>query len=173
MANLLFRLTATLVDDEDVKASTLQYALVPEAVTGTQLSALLNAWATAVNGITDGGFANLEVALVLAPDSIGLPVTAHGSEEASENGEFQYNLTGTQRTWTSAIPTLSEAVVLGNSIDTTNTAIIALNTLITGAILTTGNYCSPDGRAVASRKATFLGTRKHRRQQHAKSYILG
>jgi hypothetical protein len=173
MANQLWRFTITLVDDDDVKASTSQYAEIPEATTGTNIQVTLVDWATAVSAMSDGGVTRLEASLVVDPGTAGLPVTPGGSEDVSEYGEFQWNLAGTEMKWTSGIPALMDSLESGNGLDITAASVIAYTTLITGTLFTTGFYCSPTGRQIPSRNATFLGTRKHRKQQHAKSFKLG
>lgn len=173
MANQRWRFTLTLVDDEGVKASTSQYAEIPEATTGTNLQITLGAWASAVAAMADGGVVRVESSLVVDPSVFSLSPSPGGSEEASEYGEFQWALNGTGMSWSSGIPTLSEGMVSGNQMDISATAVIAYTTLITGALFTTGFYCNPEGRQINSRRATFLGTRKHRKQQHAKSFQLG
>jgi len=173
MANQLWRFTISLVDDEGVKASTSQYAEIPEGTTGTNLQVTLVDWATAVSNLSDGAVTRLEASLVVDPGTAGLPVTPGGSEEVSEYGEFQWDLIGTDKSWTSGIPALIEAAASGNQMDTTNSFVIAYTTLITGALFTTGFFCSPTGRQISARNATFLGTRKHRKQQHSKSFQLG
>jgi hypothetical protein len=173
MANQLYRFTVSVVDDDGVRTSTHQYALIPEATSGTNVQVTLGDWATAVAALMDGGVLRCEASLVVDPSVFSLPATPSGSEECSENGEFQYNLTGSDFVWTFAVPTFIEAAVAGNIIDLANTAVIALNTLLTSSLFTTGSFCSPDKLPLGTRKATFLGTRKHRRQQHAKSYQLG
>jgi hypothetical protein len=173
MANQLWRFTMTLVDDEDVKTSTSQYAEIPEATTGTNLQIALGAWATAVSAMSDGGVVKTEACLVADPSVFSLSPSPGGSEEVGEYGEFQWRLMGTGMFWTSGIPALSEGMVSGNQLDTSAAAVIAYTTLISSALLTTGFYCSPTGRQINARNATFLGTRKHRKQQHGKSYQLG
>jgi hypothetical protein len=173
MANQLYRFTITVVDDDAVKASTSQYVQIPEATTGTNIAATLVDWATAVSALSDGAVTRVEASLVIDPGTAGLPVTPGGSEEVSEYGEFQWSLTGTDMKWTSGIPALVEAAVSGNQMDTTNADVIAYTTLITGALFTTGFFSDPKGIKITGRNATFLGTRKHRKQQHAKSFKLG
>jgi len=173
MANQLWRFTMTFVDDDNIKASTSQYAEIPEGTSGTNIQVTLVDWATAVSNISDGGVTRLEASLVVDPGSVALPVAPVGTEDVGEYGEFQWNLAGTDMKWTSGIPALPDSMEVNNGIDTTNTNVIAYTTLITGVLFTTGFFCSPTGRQITGRNATFLGTRKHRKQQHAKSFRLG
>jgi hypothetical protein len=173
MANKLCRFTATLVDDDGVKANLHQYVQIPEATTLTLLQTALNAWLTALNGLCDGGFTRTEAAMHINPDDLGLPTTPVGDEEAGEIGGFQYNLHGSSFSYTTAVPTLKDSVKAGGKIDITNAAVVAFDAVLAGAVETTGFYCSPSGLQFGTRRATFLGTRKHRQQQHAESYELG
>src|SRR6516225_5312427 len=99
MANVLVRMTGTIVDDEDVKANTHIYAEIPEATTLTQLVTTVTDWATAVSAVADGAWTRLEGAVKIDPAAAGLPTTPGGSEEVSETGEMQYNLNGISFTW--------------------------------------------------------------------------
>lgn len=173
MANQLWRFTASVVDDEGVKTAVNQYAEIPEGTTGTNIQVTLGAWGSAIDAMMDGGITRLEASLVVDPSVFSISPSPGGSEEVGENGEFQWNLNGTDKKWTSAIPTFSEGMVTGNQVNIGAAAVIAYTTLITGALFTSGFYCSPTARQIAGRNATFLGTRKHRKQQHAKSFQLG
>jgi len=173
MANQLYRLSMTLFDEDGVKGNAFQYVKIPEGSTGTNIQTVLGDWAAAVSALSDGGVLRTEAALVVEPSVFSLPASPIADEEVSETGNFQWNVTGSSMVWTSVVPALIEAAEAGSKIDTTNTAVIAYTTLITGALFTTGFFCSPDGLEIASRKATFLGNRKHRRQLHRISYELG
>lgn len=173
MANQTYRMSITLVDEDGVKASTYQYALIPEAVTGTQLNTILTDWATAVNALSDAGALKLEICLIITADSAGLSATPSGTQEVANTAGMQYNLVGTENTYSTTIPAFKESLESGSNVNTGDSAVIAYNTILTSTILTTGHYTNPDGVVYGTRKATFLGVRKHRRQLHAKSYILG
>jgi hypothetical protein len=162
-----------MVDDEDVRATVHQFAEIPNTATLDDLQSTLGDFLTAIDLISDGIFKRCEAAIVVKPEDLSLLTTKTGSEEVSETGEFQYTLTGVDTVWTLAVPAISEAVISGNNIDILNSHIIALNTLLTSSLFTSGFFSSPDRLELDTRRATFLGTRKHRKQQHAKSYKLG
>jgi hypothetical protein len=173
VANQLYRFSMTLVDEDGVKANVSQYAKIPEATTGTNLQVTLGDWATAVSNLSDGGVLRTDASLVVEPSVFTLSPTPSGDEEVSETGNFQYNLVGSPFTSTTVIPALIEAAEAGVKIDLTNASVIAYNTLLTSALFTTGYFTNPDGLELDTRKASFLGNRKHRRQLHQKSYELG
>jgi hypothetical protein len=173
VANQLYRLAMSLVDEDGVRANVAQYAQIPEAVTGTQLSGILGDWATAVSNLSEGAVLRTEASLVVEPSVFTLPATPSGTQEVSDTAGFQYDLATSPMTWSSSIPAFLIAAESGSNVDITNAAVIAYNLILTTAILTTGHFCSPDGIALSTRRATFLGVRKHRRQLHAKSYKLG
>jgi hypothetical protein len=171
MANQLYRFTASFVDDNGVKTAVHQYAELPEAVTGTQLSGNLGDWVTAISDLSDGVPTRCEVALHVPPSTYSLPTTP-GDEEVSEIAGFQMNLTGSSFSDSPIVPAFKESAQVGNKVDLTNTDVIALTTLLTSALLTTGFFCSAEGLKYTTLRATFLGNRKHRQQLHSKSYEL-
>lgn len=172
MANLLFRFTLSGVDDNGVKTNVHQYCEIPEATTGTQLSTLLSTWATAISNLSDVAVTRTEVALHVAPATFGLPSTP-GDEEVQEIAGFRYNLTGTTMTNTAVVPAFKETAQVGGKVDITNADVIALDSLLSGPVQTTGFFCSPDGIKYLTRRATFLGGRQHRQQLFSKSFELG
>ena len=172
MANLLWRFSATFVDDNPVKAAVSQYALVPEAQTSTQMNTLLGIWATAVANCSDATLIRVEASLVLNPATLTItPGTS--DEEVGEIAGFAYNLHGSLFTDTAVVVAFSEALESGGKVLLTASQVIALDSLLAGPIATTGFFCSPEGLQYGSRRSSFLGTRKHRQQQHSKSNQLG
>jgi hypothetical protein len=172
VANVPIRLGLGVYDGLGQRANISTLAMIPEATSLTNLLVTLGDWATAVTAVSDGAVVRVEAAVLSSAAALSLP-TSPGDEEMNEVGEFNYNLTGVPTTWTLAVPAIKDSMRSGDNIDITQTAIIALNTLLTSSLFTSGFFASPDEIKLASRKATFLGTRKHRRKLHALSYKLG
>jgi len=140
--------------------------MVPEAATLTQLQAGWQAFATALDGVTDvaitGGRIDVIQSFVGADKGAGAGIAKAGSR-VEQTGIVNFGAVGTRHRWGFAIPGLANAKIVAGKLNLTDAAVITLTDLIKGA-LAGGKYANPNSQLITTVIDALLSFRERRRQ---------
>lgn len=154
--------SASVIDGLGSRKTVEAYAN-PTDLTGEPAG--LNAWLALLDGVIDGVIvdSHLRVNPVL-PGTLATSARVNfGQSRVEQNGEFRFNLTGTPKHYTQAVPAFAYANISNGKPNLT--AVAPYTTLMLG-----DGFTSPDGLPLSTLYGAFLGTRKVRRQLQRSSF---
>lgn len=133
MANVPLHFTASLRDGLDTLAKITSYLLVPDSSGIAQVMTDLATWAAAVDACIDGAI--VEVAARFSPSLPGGLKGATGAtwqaSRVEQTSTINFSGTGSDRRWGQALPSLRNTAIASGKINLSDTAIVALVTLLT------------------------------------------
>lgn len=133
MANVPLHFSAAVRDGLQTAAPLTSYLLVPDSTSLATLIGDLGTWATTIDACIDGAIVDLSARLTPALPA-GLKAATGATWLASrveQTGVLNFSASGSDRRYGQALPSLSNAVIAGGKIDLSNTAIVALVSLLT------------------------------------------
>jgi hypothetical protein len=161
MANVAIVHSASVEDGLGRRKTTEAYGNIVDTTTLAQLAAAQGTWLTDLDGIIDGAIVANRVTIKPAPPG-GLKVPGTGAtflaSRVSQLGLFRFSASGTSRSWSSDVPSISDSLIVGDSIDTTAGAVGTYTTLLTG-----GTYSNPENQQLLALEAALLTFRKSKR----------
>jgi hypothetical protein len=166
VTNVTVQYVGALIDGLDLPVKITSPLSLPDSSTLAQTVSALGVWASAMDGVTDGAFRQVW-ATIQPPLPGGLKAATGATWAASDitkTGIIDFSATGTSRRWGQAIPTLAEAVIVGNKIDVTNAAIVALVDLLVNP---TGFFTNDDNQSLEVALDALISFRQYliRRQR--------
>jgi hypothetical protein len=168
MANVPLHFSATVVDGFSVKRATDAYLNLPDSTTLAQLAAAQGTWLTDLDAVIDGAIVNSQIRVVpeLPTGLKGASGATWAASRVNQTGILRFDSTGTTARWSNILPSVSNAVIVNNKIDLTNTNVAAYVTLFT----TSGNhYNNPQNQQIIDLAAALVTFRKTRKQSAAGS----
>lgn len=170
-ASLVARFSATVIDETGIKANTSVHLFIDPASTAAQITTALNAWISALDGVTGGQVVRSE-AVILPALPGGIKSSPVSGSEVQEVATFDFSATGTPYKWASVVPSFLESLETGDhKPDLAAGAVSAYTGLLTTAPVLGGAYTNMGNDALVALVYAFLATRKHRRAQRAVSFV--
>lgn len=160
--------SATLKDENNVKASKTSQLFIDPAQTVAATITALNAWLTALDAITGAVITRSGIGISPVLPG-GLKSTVTGDAENPETVTFDFNQAGLSTHYGDNIPAFLESALSGDQVDLTNAAVIAYVGLLTTPPVLGGGYSGLGNELLTSLYRAFQGNRKHRRQLFPKS----
>lgn len=159
----LIHYSASIQDHFSVRR-TVDAFLDPADLTGEPAGFL--AWLTTLDTIIDGVIvaAQIRVTPPLPTTLLTTSRTGFGTSKVSQNGVVRFNLTGTSKHYSQAIPAIAEANVSAGKLNLT--AISAYTSLMTGNTFTDDTGAS----AITTVYGGFVADRTNRKQLQSKSF---
>lgn len=158
MANVAIVRSATVQDGLGRRKVTESYGNIVDTTTLAQLAAAQGTWITDLDGIIDGAIIFNRVTIKPALPG-GIKVVGTGAtflaSRVSQIGIFRFSATGTSRAWSSDVPSVADALIVGGSI---NTGAAAVGTYTT--LLTSGPFTNPENQALVALEKALLSFRK-------------
>lgn len=170
MALVTAQFSATIQDEAGIKATVIAHALISDASTVAVLDTALNAWISALDGIT-GGRIIRSAARVLPALPGGIKSAPVAGSEVEEVVTFDFTQSGLAYHYGNTVPAFLETLeTADHKPDLANAAVIAYTGLLLGAVAG-GTYTGLGNDALAALSYAFLPTRKHRKQANAMSRV--
>lgn len=161
MANVSVVQSASIEDGLGRRKVTEVYSDLVDTTTLAQLAAAQGTWLTDLDAIIDGAIINNRVLIRPAPPG-GLKTVGTGAtfvaSRVSQNANFRFSATGTSRAWSNGVPSISDALIVGDSINTGAAAVGTYTTLLTG-----GTYTNPENQALVALEKAQISFRKSKR----------
>lgn len=158
MANVAMVQSATIQDGLTKRHAVEVYQNIVDTTTLAQLAAAQGTWLTDLDGIIDGAIVDNRVTIKPAPPgglkAVGTGATFMASRN-SQVGVFRFSATGSSHAWSNGVPSLSNALVVG---DTVNTGAAAVGTYT--ALLISGGYTNPQNQDLTALEKALLTTRR-------------
>jgi predicted N-acyltransferase len=111
MARVPVRISATIVDEWGIEASTALYATADDSQTLAGLDGEVSAFVTALDNSTDGVIKQARVT-VFPVLPTGIKATAAAGSRVEQTGEIGFLATGSAKRYTAAIPALSNGATV-------------------------------------------------------------
>lgn len=170
MASLQVQYRGELIDGIAAQGEVVSYLALPDTATLAQTNSALGVWAAAVDGCIDGAFRAVSATLV--PDLPGGLKPASGAtwlaSRMAQTGIIDFSATGTSRRYGQALPSFSNAAIVGGKFDITNAAVQALIDLLVNP---TGYFTNPERQSLEAALDALLSFRK-RAYLARRSYVL-
>ena len=154
----------TIQDGLDTKASMIIYALLDPTKTLANLVTDIQAWATLIEPIIDGKILLADAVVSVAPtvDQTGRPDVASRVEQT---GVFNMFNGATTRRFGEAVPSLSDGVIVGGTINLADTDVLAFTTALGAASGTAASQPTNNSfQDLTTLADAFLSFRKRRKQ---------
>lgn len=159
MAVVPLHFSATFQDGLTRRKSTDVYANLVDTTTLAQLATALGTWLTDIDAITDGAIVESHVSVNPARPG-GLKVIGTGAtflaSRVAQVGIFRFSASGTTASWSSAVPSLSDAAIIGDGTDPTVTGTYTALLGAAGA----GPYTNPQNQFLEALVKTLVRFRK-------------
>lgn len=166
-ADTVARFTAHLVDDEGKKGTIIAHLFIDGTQTIAAAKTALTAYLNDVYPLTDAEISEGSITILTGDLSGTFPVTSGADLE--ETGNLNFSVATVPFHWGETILAFKDSKLTGNQINTADTDVAALITLLTSAVLG-GNYTDRSARALTALAYSFQGDRKHRRKLHQISF---
>jgi hypothetical protein len=166
-ADTVARFTAHVVDAEGKKGTIIAHLYVDSGQTIAAAKTALNTWLADVYALTDCEISEGTFTVLSGDLSGTYPLTS--GAEIEETGNLNFSVATVPFHWGETILGFKASKLSGNQINTADTDVAALVTLLTGAVLG-GTYTDRSARSLTALAYSFQGNRKHRRKLHEISY---
>lgn len=166
-ADTVMRFTAHVVDAEGKKGTIVAHLFVDSAQTIAASKTALAAYLAAVAPLTDCEISEGSIQILGSDTSGTYPVTS--GAEIEETANLNFTVATVPYHWGETILGFKASKLSGNQVNTADTDVAALVTLLTGAVLG-GTYTDRGARALQALAYSFQGDRKRRRKLHQISY---
>lgn len=154
MANVGVVFSASIVDGLGRRKTTEAYGNLVDTTTLATLAAAQGTWLSDLDAITDGAIVDNRVLIRPAPPG-GLKTVGTGAtfmaSRVAQTGVFRFSATGSSHSWSSDVPSLSNATIAGDSINPANAGVIAYVALLDG-----GAYTNPENQTLLALEATKI-----------------
>jgi len=165
MATILARISLTVQDINGPKASTPVYLEITDTQTVAQVMTELTTYAGLVEALSDGKVVRQTITLSQLPaGQDGKPAS---SSFVSRVATFNFANTAHRKSGV-VVPSFLQSKVTGGKIVLSDTDVAALTAHIEGSSAPL-QYTDANGLSLSTFADAFLGSRKHRRAQHAES----
>jgi len=162
---------AILIDELNVQAEIISYAVADPSATATTLLGFLTSWTEDVAAMTDGAILSASMALMPALPTTIATVAAAGSR-AAQTGVLNFYATGTARRWGIAVPALSNdpTVTSGGQIVLTggSPADVLRTLLLEGSSVL--EFSNNTQQVLASFADSYISFRERNKQTIANTY---
>lgn len=166
-ADTVARFTAHVVDAEGKKGTIIAHLYIDSGQTIAAAKTALTAYLADVYALTDCEISEGSIAILTGDVSGTYPVTA--GAEIEETANLDFKVATVPFHWGETILAFKASKLTGNQVNTADTDVAALVTLLTSAVLG-GNYTDRSARALTALAYSFQGERKRRRKLHQISY---
>lgn len=171
MAQVPVRVSATIVDEWGIEASTAYYATADDTQTLAALDTEVNAWVTALDNATDGKIKQSRVTIFPALPG-GIKAAAAAGSRVEQTGELGFNAAGSTKRYSAAIPALSNGstvLAADRIVLTVSDPIGVLINLLTtvGTVL---HWCNEHYQAIQTFIDALVAYRKKRKQLQRSSF---
>lgn len=159
MAKLEVQYRGELLDGLGVHGEVISYLALPDTATLAQTASALGVWCAAVDGCVDGAFSTATATIVPALPG-GLKGATGSTWQASrmqQTGIIDFSATGTDRRYGQALPSFTNAAIVGGQFDLGNAAVQALINLLLNP---TGFFTNPQQQSLVAALDALLSFRK-------------
>lgn len=172
-----FRVSATLKDETGTTASAPSYGLVDPSQTITQLVNDAQAWAVALDAISDAQMISLHVDIAVALPAVGVPGTGIkaaplAGARVEQTGVLNFRPASVLRRYGQIIPAIAEALLgSGDKINLGNAAVTTFMALLdSGSTATVLAYTNQAQQVLTAFVDSVTSFRKRRRQLSRSSF---
>jgi len=165
------RYSLTVLDGFGTSAACQAYVFMDSTATVGALKTNLETWRDLVAAVCSGQVTHSAVHILDAGGATQDPDTLAASRD-EQTGVFRWSNTANKRSWSFAIPALSNGVITGDKVDLSNAGITALHAGMT-ASGATFNFETADQYALQAITQTSISFRKHRKQLGPRSREVG
>jgi len=166
-ADTVARFTAHVVDSEGKKGTIIAHLFIDGGQTVTAAKSALTAYLNAVYPLTDAEISEGSITILTGDLSGTFPATA--GSELEETGNLDFSVATVPYHWGETVLAFKASKLSGSQINTADTDVAALVTLLTSAVLG-GTYTDRSARSLTALAYSFQGDRKRRRKLHQISY---
>lgn len=173
MAQVPVRVSATIVDEWGIEASTAMYATANDTQTLAGLDTEVSSWVTALDATTDGRIKAARVTLFPALPG-GIKASAVSGSRVEQTGELGFLATGSSKRYSAAIPALSNGatVLAADRIVLTAADPIGVLIKILTTVGTVLSWCNEHYQLIASFIDALVAYRKKRKQLQRSSFEI-
>lgn len=171
MAQVPVRVSATIVDEWGIEASTAMYATADDSQTLAGLDTEVNAWVTALDNATDGVIKQSRVTIFPALPG-GIKAAAAAGSRVEQTGELGFVATGSSKRYSASIPALSNGatVLAADRIVLTVADPIGLLITILTTVGTVLHWCNEHYQQIQKFIDALVAYRKKRKQLQRSSF---
>ncbi len=173
MAEVPVRISATIVDEWGIEASTAFYAQASDAETIAALDTEVSAWTTALDGVTNGYIKQVRVTLFPTLPG-GVKTAAATGSRVEQTAVLGFVSTGSSKRASFDVPAVSDGATVLSGDRIVLTAVDPVGVLI--AILTTVGtvltWCNQHNQAITAFVDAMVAFHKKRRQLQRSSFEL-
>ncbi len=171
MAEVPVRISATIVDEWGIEASTAFYADANDAETIAAMNTEVASWATAIDGVTAGYLKGIRVTLFPALPA-GVKTAAAAGSRVEQTAVLGFLSTGSSKRASFDVPAVSNGATVMSGDRIVLTAVDPVGVLI--AILTTVGtvltWCNQHNQAITAFLDALVGFHKKRKQLQRSSF---
>jgi hypothetical protein len=170
MAQVIARFTATILDEDGVKAGASAHLSISDASTVAQLDTELSNWLTVLDGVTGGQIIRANAVVIPALPG-GLKAAPIAGSEVQEAASFDFSQTGIPYHYGNVVPAFLETLELADGKPNLAAgAVVAYIADLLSAPLG-GHYTGLGADNLVALSYAFLPTRKRRRAQNRLSRV--
>jgi len=174
MAQVPVRVSATIVDEWGIEASTAMYATADDTQTLAGLDTEVNAWVTALDNATDGVIKQSRVTIFPALPG-GIKAAAASGSRVEQTGELGFLAAGSSKRYSAAIPALSNGatVLAADRIVLTVSDPIGILIKLLTTVGTVLSWCNEHYQLIQKFVDALVAYRKKRKQLQRSSFEVG
>jgi hypothetical protein len=168
MANYQGNVSYRLLDDRGVTVPYTVYFEIAEANDITDTVAAVQAFALLLDAVTGSQIIEQAVKITNIPLGVGLKSAPIANSKNPDAGSFSFDQASVKYLYTTSVPAIRDTLVVNDRINESAAAITAF----TGELVTPGGvlaWVSQGVRDLTAWAASFLNTRKHRKQLKSRS----
>lgn len=171
MAQVPVRVSATIVDEWGIEASTAFYATADDTQTIAGLDTEVAAWVTALDGASDGVIKQARVTLFPALPG-GVKASAVAGSRVSQSGELGFLAAGSSKKYSASIPALSNdgTVLAADRIVLTVGDPVGLLINLLTTVGTVLHWCNEHYQDIQKFVDAFVAIHKKRKQLQRSSF---
>ena len=160
-------LSATVVDEWGIEASTDAYAEIDPATTIAQLQSFMATYLIDLDDVLDGQIIRNRIGIIPALPT-ELKAGAVSGSRVEQVGKLNFTPTGTTKAWALNLPSVSSTVLVGDRM-TLGTGSIATLLLLLTTIQTLIAFANDHSQELQAFKDAFISFNKKRKQLHRSS----
>lgn len=171
MAEVPVRISATIVDEWGIEASTAFYAQADDSKTVAALGTEVHDFLVALDGTTDGALRRAEIVILpILPTAV--KTAAAAGSRVEQTGLLGFSVTGANKRYSAAIPAISNGgtVLSGDRIVLTGADPVGLLIAILTTIGTVLKWCNEHNQEIQNFIDALLSFRKKRKQLQRSSF---